>query len=165
MALAMKLHPEFCRSVLILEHLELKVDIQAPAQQVWTAITAWETQGKWMMATKVTSLDGAGQHEGARIEAFTGIGKLGFLDTMTITSWNPPKSCSVLHTGKIVRGTGDFKVMPKSEQTCTFIWAEDLVIPLGIIGKIGFLLVKPGFLWGIRRSLGKFANLVELGQI
>jgi len=146
-------------------HLELKVDIQAPAEEVWTGITNWQAQGKWMLATKVESLDGDGHQVGARISAFTGLGSLGILDTMTVTDWNPPHSCSVLHTGKIVRGTGDFAVLPIHNQACTFIWAEDLEIPLGIIGKIGFTLIKPFFLLGIKRSLGKFAHLVEIGQI
>jgi hypothetical protein len=146
-------------------HLELTVDIQAPAEQVWNGVTNWSAQGKWMMATKVESLDGQGHQVGARISAFTGVGRLGILDTMTITAWNPPASCSVLHTGKIVRGTGDFSVVPIHSQAAKFIWAEDLEIPLGIIGKIGFALVKPFFLLGIKRSLGKFAHLVEIGQI
>lgn len=146
-------------------HLELRVDIQAPAQAVWDAMTSWSQQGKWMMATKVESLDGDGRHVDARIRAFTGIGRIGILDTMTITQWNPPTSCAVVHTGTIVRGTGEFVVEPIHEQAATFIWAEDLEIPFGIIGKTGFLLIKPLFLLGIKRSLAKFAHLVEIGQI
>lgn len=146
-------------------HLELRVDIQAPAQAVWDAMTSWAKQGQWMMATKVESLDGDGRHVDARIRAFTGIGRIGILDTMTVTQWNPPTSCAVLHTGKIVRGTGEFSVERIHDQASRFIWAEDLEIPLGIIGKLGFLLIKPAFLFGIRRSLAKFAHLVEIGQI
>jgi hypothetical protein len=146
-------------------HLELRVDIQAPAQAVWDAMTSWTKQGEWMMATKVESLDGDGRHVDARIRAFTGIGRIGILDTMTVTDWNPPTVCKVIHTGNIVRGTGEFVVEPIHEQAATFIWAEDLEIPLGIIGKIGFLLIKPAFLFGIKRSLAKFAHLVEIGQI
>jgi len=146
-------------------HLELRVDIQAPAQAVWDAMTAWTKQGEWMMATKVESLDGDGHHVDARIKAFTGFGRIGILDTMTVTAWNPPTYCAVLHTGNIVRGTGEFKVETINEHAATFIWAEDLEIPLGIIGKFGFLLIKPAFLFGIKRSLAKFAHLVEIGQI
>jgi len=146
-------------------HLELRVDIQAPAQAVWDAMTSWNQQGKWMLATKVESLDGDGRHVDARIRAFTGIGRIGIMDPMTITHWNPPTVCKVVHTGNIVRGTGEFVVEPIHEQAATFIWAEDLEIPLGIIGKFGFLLIKPFFLLGIKRSLAKFAHLVEVGQI
>ena len=82
-----------------------------------------------MMATTVTSLDGAGEHVGARLEAFTGIGKLGFLDTMTITSWDPPNRCDVDHTGKVVKGTGTFVVTPLSDHASRFIWSEDIDWP------------------------------------
>jgi hypothetical protein len=146
-------------------HLELRVDIQAPAQAVWDAMTSWTKQGEWMMATKVESLDGDGRQVDARIKAFTGFGRIGILDTMTVTAWNPPTYCAVLHTGNMVRGTGEFKVEAIHEQASTFIWAEDLEIPFGIIGKLGFLVVKPAFLFGIKRSLAKFAHLVEIGQI
>lgn len=146
-------------------HLELAIDIQAPAVDVWNGITDWPAQGKWMMATTVTSLDGIGHATGARIEAFTGIGKVGFLDTMVVTSWDPPRRCDVLHTGKVVRGTGTFQVASLHEHASRFIWEEDLEIPLGIIGKVGFTIIKPLFLFGIKKSLGKFAHLVEMGQI
>ncbi|NBU31924.1 MAG: SRPBCC family protein [Actinobacteria bacterium] len=146
-------------------HLELRVDIQAPVDEVWRAITEWNQQGKWMLATKVESLDGQGRHVGARIKAVTGFGPLGILDTMTITHWDPPNYCAVLHTGKIVRGTGEFQVKPIHDQAATFIWAEDLDIPLGLLGKVGFLLIRPLFLLGIKHSLVKFANLVEQGKI
>lgn len=148
-----------------MEHIELTVDIQAPAIDVWNAVTNWQAQGKWMMATAVTSLDGDGHAVGARLEAFTGIGKIGFLDTMHITTWEPPKRCDVLHTGKVVRGTGTFVVVPIHDHACRFEWSEDLDLPLGIVGKVGFLLVKPLFLLGIKKSLAKFAHLVELGAI
>ena len=149
----------------MLTHLELAIDIQAPALSVWNGITNWPAQGKWMMGTKVHSLDGDGHAQDARIEAFTGIGKLGFLDTMTITLWEPPLRCDVVHTGKVVRGTGTFQVTSIHEHASRFLWAEDLEIPLGIVGKLGFSLIKPFFIWGIKKSLAKFAHLVEIGQI
>jgi len=149
----------------MMAHVELAVDIQAPAHQVWTGITNWPAQGQWMMATTVKSIDGIGHEVGARLEAFTGIGKIGFLDTMVVTSWDPPNRCDVLHTGKVVRGTGTFKVVAIHDHASRFFWEEDLEIPLGIIGKIGFTLVKPLFLLGIKKSLAKFAHLVEIGQI
>ena len=146
-------------------YLELAVDIQASASAVWQGITNWPAQGQWMMATSVHSLDGDGHQVGARLEAFTGIGKLGFLDTMTITAWDPPNRCDVVHTGSVVKGTGSFEVAVIHEQASRFIWSEELEIPLGVIGKIGFFFVKPLFLFGIRRSLAKFAHLVEIGRI
>ena len=102
---------------------------------------------------------------GGKIEAFTGIWRIGFLDTMEITAWDPPRLCDVNHTGRVVRGTGTFEVVATSESTSKFIWSEDLDLPLGLLGKVGFFFVKPGFVYGVRKSLEKFASQVEQGKL
>ena len=84
---------------------------------------------------------------------------------MEITAWNPPTKCDVLHTGRVVRGTGTFEVVATSDSTSKFIWSENLDLPLGVIGKVGFTIVKPGFIYGVRKSLEKFADLVEQGKL
>jgi len=38
------------------------------------------------------------------------------------------------------------------------VWSEQLDLPLGVIGKLGWPLVKPAFLLGLRHSLQKFAQ-------
>lgn len=148
-----------------MEYIELEVLVQAPALNVWNAITNWQAQSSWMLGTKVWPVNGDGTGVGGQIEAFTGIWRIGFLDTMEITSWEPPAKCDVLHTGRVVRGTGTFEVIATSESTSKFIWSEDLDLPLGLLGKIGFTLVKPGFVYGVRKSLEKFADLVEQGKL
>ena len=148
-----------------MEHIELEVLVQAPALQVWNAITNWQAQSDWMLGTKVWPVNGDGTGVGGQIEAFTGIWRIGFLDTMEITAWNPPTKCDVLHTGRVVRGTGTFEVVATSDSTSKFIWSENLDLPLGVIGKVGFTVVKPGFIYGVRKSLEKFADLVEQGKL
>jgi carbon monoxide dehydrogenase subunit G len=148
-----------------MEHIELEVSIKAPAQKVWDAITNWQAQSDWMLGTKVWPVDGDGTGVGGKIEAFTGIWRIGFLDTMEITSWEPPKRCDVNHTGRVVRGTGTFEVVSTGDSTSKFIWSEDLDLPLGILGKVGFFFVKPGFVFGVRKSLEKFAKQVEQGKL
>ena len=148
-----------------MEHIELEVAIQAPAQKVWDAITNWEAQSNWMLGTKVWSVGGDGTGVGGKIEAFTGVWRIGFLDTMEITAWDPPKRCDVNHTGRVVRGTGTFEVVPTGDSTTKFVWSEDLDLPLGVLGKVGFFFVKPGFVFGVRKSLGKFADQVEQGKL
>jgi hypothetical protein len=102
-----------------------------------------------------------GHGEGAEIAGFTGIGPIGFWDTMTITSWQPPANVEVLHTGWLVRGTGYMRVIKVDEQSSIFVWGEEVEIPLGLMGKIGFLIVKPLFMSGIRYSLRRFARACE----
>jgi hypothetical protein len=145
-------------------HLELVVPVAAPAERVFAAATDWDHQGEWMLGTKVRGTDKGGVGVGGGISAFTGIGRLGFLDTMVITRWEPPVRCDVRHTGRVVRGTGVFEVRPTGPQSAEFVWSEDLVLPLGALGRVGWVLVRPGFVAGVRLSLKRFARWVEAGR-
>jgi hypothetical protein len=144
--------------------LELRVDVDAPVQATWDGATDWAGQGEWMLGTSVRPTEQDGQGVGGAIAAFTGIGPLGFLDTMTITRWEPPYRCHVLHTGRIVRGTGEFGVEARGDDQSVFVWREDLELPLGALGRFGWLLVKPLFAFGVRLSLKRFARWVEAGR-
>ena len=147
-------------------HLELDVDINATPEAVFAGLTDWAAQGQWMLGTRVWVPEGAsGRGIGGQIAAFTGIAKLGFLDTMTITIWDEPRRVDVLHTGRVVRGTGTMIVEPHGPDRARFRWAEDLELPLGVLGRIGWVIVKPGFVYGVRRSLHRFAALVEAGSL
>ena len=72
--------------------LTVPVDVNAPAEAVWHTVTDWPGQGEWMLGTRV-EVDGPGdgRHLGARLRAFTGVGPLGFTDTMEIVAWEPPR--------------------------------------------------------------------------
>lgn len=144
--------------------LELTVDVDAPVADTWAGATDWARQGEWMLGTRVrgTVQDGIGT--GGGVEAFTGIGRLGFLDTMQITLWQPPTRCHVLHTGRVVRGTGEFEVRDRGEGRSTFVWREDLELPLGALGRAGWWVLRPVFAAGVRASLRAFARWVETGR-
>lgn len=143
--------------------LVLTVDVDAPVEQTWAGATDWAGQGQWMLGTSVRPTREGGQGVGGEIEAFTGVGRLGVLDRMTITRWEPPYRCHVLHTGRLVRGTGAFEVEPRGAGS-RFVWREDLELPLGLLGRLGWLLVRPVFAYGVRLSLARFARWVEAGR-
>ena len=144
--------------------LALFVDVDAPAETTWAAAVDWSRQGDWMLGTRVRPTAGDGQGVGARLEAFSGIGPVGFVDPMEITLWQPPRACHVLHTGRVVRGTGAFEVEPRGEGRSRFHWREDLDLPLGLLGRVGWLLVRPLFAYGVQLSLKRFARLVATGR-
>lgn len=132
------------------------------ADDVWRAITDWPTQGTWMLGTRVWVSAGDGASVGSEVSAFTGLGRLGFLDTMTITQWQPPQRCEVLHTGRVVRGVGWMGAASHAESDsrmqpgCVFIWGEELELPLGWLGRLGWMVVGPLMKVGVRASLVKF---------
>ena len=145
-------------------HLVLDVLVDAPPERVFAALTDWSTQGQWMLGTRVWS-DGPAQGPGGRISAFTGAGRLGFLDTMEIVEWEPPRLVRVRHTGTVVRGDGVFEVLALPGGRSRFVWREELDLPLGALGRAGFAVVRPAFAAGVRRSLDRLAALVAAGEL
>lgn len=139
--------------------LVLAVEVDAPAERVWARLVDWDRQGAWMLGTRVRGTARDGQGVGGGIEAFTGVGPLGFLDTMVVTQWEPPRRCVVRHTGRVVRGAGAFEVEPLDEGRCRFVWSEWFDPPLGALGQLGFLAVRPLLRAGLELSLRRFARL------
>ena len=138
----------------------LTVPVDASVEQTWLGATDWAGQDAWMRGTKVHPTRQDGQGVGGAISAFTGVGRVGFVDTMEITVWDPPRRCHVLHTGRLVQGTGAFEVEPRGDGQSTFVWREDLVLPFGTLGRLAWPLVKPLFAYGVMVSLKRFARWV-----
>ena len=139
----------------------LDVIIDAPAEIVWDLLFDWPRQGEWILGTAVRVASGDGASVGSVIEAWSGVGKVGFLDTFVVTVWERPKRCDVLHTGAVVKGTGTFELLALPSGRTRFIWSESLELPLGMVGRLGWPIARPAFVVGIRRSLTKLAELAE----
>jgi Polyketide cyclase / dehydrase and lipid transport len=145
--------------------LTVSVDVEAPPLQVWRALVDWERQGEWMPLTDVTVVGGDPHGVGGRIEARTGIpvrGRrhVGLLDTLEITGWDPPHRVDVLHTGRVVRGPGIFEVRPRMAGA-TVVWTEQLELPLGRLGRLGWPLVRPGARFALRLGLNRFRDFAR----
>ncbi len=141
--------------------ITVDVIVDAEPRVVWEAVTDWPRQSEWMLGTEVRATEQGGVGVGGGIEAFTGVGRLGFLDTMVITEWDPPHRCVVRHTGAFVQGLGIFEVLALPQGRSRFVWAEQLDLPLGRLGQLAWPVVRPGFAWGVRRSLEALAADVE----
>jgi uncharacterized protein YndB with AHSA1/START domain len=138
----------------------LSVDVPAPAAAVFAAAMDWERQETWMLGTRVRPVGGTGRASGDRILAVTGWGPAALRDLMEITVWEPPRRCLVRHLGRLVRGTGAFEVEERPDGGSRFVWSEWLDLPLGLLGEVGFLVVRPVFVAGLRYSLRRFARQV-----
>ncbi|MBN9099564.1 MAG: SRPBCC family protein [Pseudonocardia sp.] len=142
--------------------LTVPVDVNAPAAAVWQMITDWVGQGEWMLGTRVSvTSPGDGRELGATLSAFSGVGPVGFTDTMEIVEWEPPRRCTVRHTGKVVKGDGVFEVVELGPARARFLWTELLDLPLGVLGRVGWPVVRPAFRLGVEQSLHKMARLCE----
>ena len=130
--------------------------IDVPIEKVWAALADWESQSDWMLQTTVEVTSDIREGVGTSIAAFTGIGELGIMDHMTVTSWNPPTICDVVHTGAIIKGTGRFELTALSENSTRFDWSEEILAPRAI-----FLLIAPGLYAGVRISLSALRRQLQ----
>jgi len=144
--------------------LAISIPINAPVEKVWAAIADWQGQSNWMLQTKVWVTSESTEGVGTSIAAFTGPlhkfyprGKhVGVLDLMTVTYWQPPVRCDVIHQGSIIKGTGSFVVEETNSQSSIFHWSEEIEAPLLV-----FYAIKPFILLGVKISLARFARLLE----
>jgi uncharacterized protein YndB with AHSA1/START domain len=110
------------------------VDLAADPETVFAAVSDWERQGQWIPLTRVRVVDGP-PGLGQRVVARTAVGRIGFDDSMTVTWWDPPHRCEVLHTGRVVRGTGVFLVEPVDGGS-RFTWQERVLVPGGSLARL-----------------------------
>ena len=144
--------------------LVLTVDVDAPVEQTWEGATDWAGQGQWMLGTTVWPTAQGGQGVGGGIEAFTGVGRLGFLDRMrsrsgsrpgaaTCGTWAgscaapaPSRSSRAARAGRASSGART----STCRSACSAGWAGRWS------GRF--------FAYGVQRSLRRFARWVEDGR-
>ena len=139
--------------------IKIRIKIKAPIERVWAAIADWESQGNWMLQTRVWVTSDIRSGVGTSISALTGplvkSGlKFGLLDKMVVTNWQPPYLCEVDHVGKVIKGTGKFELTDLSseqEAVTNFDWSETIKAP-----KVVFLLIYLPTYLGVRISLLRF---------
>lgn len=137
------------------------VEVNAPAADVFAAASDWERQSGWVLLTRVQVTRGDGRTVGDLVDAFTGIGRIGFLDTMEIVRFEAPHRVDVLHLGRVVQGPGSFVVTELSDGRALLLWQEWLHLPLGWFGRLMWPVVRAATAIGLRRSLRAFARGVE----
>ena len=141
--------------------LSISLKIPAPQDRVWSKIADWQSQGEWMLQTKVWVTSEKVEGIGTSIAAFTGplyflyprFKSLGLLDEMVVTQWQPPIRCDVDHVGKVLKGSGSFQLADIDGRNTRFDWSETIEAPKAI-----FLLIAPALYIGVRISLARFAR-------
>lgn len=141
--------------------LTVRIEVDAPIEAVFAAATDWERQSDWIALTKVRVARGDGKAPGSVVDAFTGVGPIGFLDTMEVVRFEPGRRVDVVHFGRVVRGPGSFVFEELSDGRAVMLWQEWLHLPLGGLGRLAWPLVRWASAVGLRQSLRSFARDVE----
>ncbi len=142
------------------------VDIRSSVETVFAAMVDLPSQDRWILATRLFALAGDVDvpQVGSKIAALTGFSGLGVLDTMTVTGYDAPHRWETEHTGSAFKGIGIFSVEPGPDGA-RVTWTEVIDLPLGALGRVGWIIVKPMVRWGLAASLGRLARGVLDGSL
>jgi hypothetical protein len=123
-------------------------------------------QERWMIGTRLYPVqsDAGCPQVGSRIAAFTGIGGIGVLDTMTVIAYEPPRRWVVAKDGDLLRGTGTMRVTPITGG-CRAEWINELTVPFGLLGRLAFLVVRPVAALALRACLSRLARQLRAGTL
>ena len=138
--------------------LTFSIEINARPKTIFEYVSNWEKQSEWILFTKVKLLKGLPNQKDPLLLAITGVGPFKVKDTMVITDWHPYKRIVVEHTGRVVLGKGVFIIEEISDKVSKFSWQEITPIPLGFIGQIGLVLIRPIMNIAFGKSLKNLKN-------
>jgi uncharacterized protein YndB with AHSA1/START domain len=109
--------------------------IDAPPDRVWTLVTDWPAQSRWIPLTTVTMVrpaagDPAGMGLGARFTGRSRLGPVRFDDPMEVADWQPPAGaepgrCRVRKLGPWLTGWAEIVVSP-SPGGARVEWVEEI---------------------------------------
>lgn len=135
--------------------------IDASPAVVWKHLADWEGSAAWMVdATTVTVLGDRREGVGARVRAVTRIAGIPLTDEMEVVAWEHERLMAVMHRRWPIRGLAWFELIPDREGT-RFEWVEELDPPLGPIGELGGLVLRPWIERVLARSAAKLKRLAE----
>ncbi|SDO59181.1 Carbon monoxide dehydrogenase subunit G [Pedococcus dokdonensis] len=103
----------------------------APPAAVWDVVTDFAAYGDWMPATRMR-VDAGGPRPGWGFAGISGLGRVGFSDSMLVSVWEPPGpdgrgAFRVVKTGRLLSGWAEVTVEPDGTGT-RLDWHEDVVV-------------------------------------
>lgn len=141
--------------------IAVTVPVQAPPEVVWDLVTDWSRQHEWVLLTRTEGRGPTGGHAvGEEVHAFTGIGPIGFMDSMVIEEWEPPHRCRVRKTGRVVRGAAEFVVAPTGGGA-TLTYQADVAMPPEPLGRVLWPVARLVTEIGFRQSLRRLAKIAH----
>ena len=111
-------------------HLHLTRETLAPPGVLWDVLTDFAAYARWMPLTTMR-LDRGEPRPGWGFAGRSGLGPLGFTDSMLVTLWQPPAEgrgrFRVVKTGRVLGGWVDVAVEPQGGGS-RLDWREDVVV-------------------------------------
>jgi len=142
------------------------IDVAIDPATAFAAVVDLPSQEKWIMLTTLYAVDGQASVPlvGSRLVAFTGVLGVGFLDTMVVSEYDPPHRWVTAKDGDLLRGVGIMQVEPLPNGS-RVTWANELELPFGIAGQLGWLIARPIAQFVLGVSLRRLAKKLLNGEL
>ena len=119
--------------------VEVRRTVPTPLDAVWDALTDFAAYGRWIPLTSMRT-DPPPVRLGWGFAGFTGVGPVGFLDTMLIVRWEPPADgaarFAVRKTGRVLRGFADVALAAADAGGTDVVWREEIVPRPETLGRL-----------------------------
>lgn len=146
--------------------VEASVTLRANPEDAFASMADPRAQEKWIFATTMYAVESLASppQVGARIAAFTGLLGVGFLDTMTVTEYDPPHRWVMDKDGALLNGVGIMRVDPLPGG-CRVTWINELTLPFGVLGRLGWPVARPLVRLALTAALRRMGRLLEKGVL
>ena len=96
--------------------VQIERTVPTPVERVWASLTDFAAYGDWIPLTAMR-VDAPPKRVGWGFAGKTGLGPVGFLDSMLVVRWQPPADggvgrFAIRKTGRLLRGWADVTVEP-----------------------------------------------------
>ena len=110
--------------------VEVRRTVATPLGAVWDTLTDFGAYGRWIPLTSMRT-DPPPVRPGWAFGGFTGLGPVGFLDSMLVVRWEPPADgearFAVRKTGRVLRGWADVRMSATVGGGTDVSWREEIV--------------------------------------
>jgi hypothetical protein len=149
--------------------IDIGVEVAAPLDQVWAAVSDIPRQPEWMREMKSVRIRTPGPvREGTQADATVRIFGIAVVDPVTVAEWSPPHAFAIRHEG-LFRGGGRLTLRPgvipppgaTFGPTTVIEWREMLLPP--VLPHVGSVAQWPILRWIFQDDLYRLRNLIEAG--
>jgi uncharacterized protein YndB with AHSA1/START domain len=128
--------------------IEVRRNVPTSIASVWATVTDFGAYGRWIPLTSMR-VDDPPVRLGWGFAGKTGLGPLGFLDTMLIIRWEPPADgrgrFAIRKTGRVLRGWADVELHSTGggDAGTDIVWREEIVPRPEAVGRRLAVVLDP----------------------
>ena len=119
--------------------IEVRRTVPTPLGPVWDTLTDYGSYGRWIPLTRMR-VDPGPVRLGWGFGGFTGLGPVGFLDSMLLVRWEPPTDggarFAVRKTGRLLAGWADVRLASTGTGGTDVVWREEIVPRPEMLGRL-----------------------------